>query len=373
MNLLAAETALVNWHTFTFFLFALLACGFGAAVLATSNIVRMAFYLTLSLGATAGLFFLAGAEFVGAMQLMIYVGGTLVLLIFGVMLTAQERFINMKTGAGDWVVGLFVGGTLLVLLVRTAFMVPSWSHTPNVTVDEHGHVAVAERVVPLEASRTSTPIGLSLSGIRPDKLDEASSLRRSGMSGYLLPFVIISMHLLTVLIGAGYMARTKRVRTGLALEAAPRTVPANRKFPLSIRGGIVSGMVTNVLLIALSVAHWQQAFKVPQPAEGGELPVAASGWAQWLTTAYALPNWFWVALILTLLANLLFLFVVHNWQKWGLIGLVATPLLQFLLMVNAGIGGGVAGILALAMFVPAVMLVVLCVTRPRPTVWSQME
>ena len=51
----------------------------------------MAFYLVLSLAATAGLFFLAGADFVGAMQLMIYVGGTLVLLIFGVMLTAQER------------------------------------------------------------------------------------------------------------------------------------------------------------------------------------------------------------------------------------------------------------------------------------------
>src|SRR5688500_4794976 len=123
MNLLAAES--LNWHSLTFVFFALLACGFGVAVLATSNIVRMAFYLTLSLGATAGLFFLAGGEFVGAMQLMMYVGGTLVLLIFGVMLTAQERFITMKTSAGEWVTGLIVGGTLLVLLLRTAFSIPS--------------------------------------------------------------------------------------------------------------------------------------------------------------------------------------------------------------------------------------------------------
>ena len=36
------------------------------------------------------------------MQLLIYVGGTLVLLIFGVMLTSQERFVSMKTMAGDW-------------------------------------------------------------------------------------------------------------------------------------------------------------------------------------------------------------------------------------------------------------------------------
>ena len=44
------------------------------------------------------------------MQLMIYVGGTLVLLIFGVMLTAQGPFISMKTGGGDWVVALLLSG-----------------------------------------------------------------------------------------------------------------------------------------------------------------------------------------------------------------------------------------------------------------------
>ncbi len=81
----------IYWHSFFFLLFALLACGFAVAVVLASNIVRMAFYLVLSLAATAGLFFLAGADFVGAMQLMIYVGGTLVLLVFGVMLTSQDR------------------------------------------------------------------------------------------------------------------------------------------------------------------------------------------------------------------------------------------------------------------------------------------
>ena len=45
------------------------ACGFAVAVVLSSNIVRMAFYLVLSLAATAGLFFLAGADFVGAMQI----------------------------------------------------------------------------------------------------------------------------------------------------------------------------------------------------------------------------------------------------------------------------------------------------------------
>ena len=104
-------------HDFFFMLFALVACAFALGVLFSSNIVRMAFYLVISLGATAGLFFLAGAEFVGAMQLMIYVGGTLVLLIFGVMLTAQERFISLKPYGRDWVLSLIVGSSLLLLLL----------------------------------------------------------------------------------------------------------------------------------------------------------------------------------------------------------------------------------------------------------------
>ena len=374
MNLLAAaEVGSINWHTFTFAFFALLACGFGAAVLATSNIVRMAFYLTLSLGATAGLFFLAGAEFVGAMQLMIYVGGTLVLLIFGVMLTAQERFVNMKTSAGEWVTGLVVGGTLLVLLVRTAFMIPSWNQAPNVTFDKDNQAVVTPRDIPLAESHTSTEIGVALIGARVDRLEEKDPTRRQGMSGYLLPFVIVSMHLLTVLIGAGYMARTKRVRTGRVLELPARSVLPNRKFPAPIWGGIFSGLLTNVWLIGTSIAHWNRAFQIPQAAAGGELPVVTAAWARWLTNAYSLPGWFWVLIVLTLLGNILFLVVVYNWQKWGLIALVAMPVLQFLLMINAGVPASMAGVLALSMFVPAALLALLCATTPRPTVWSQME
>ena len=109
----------INWHSFFFLLFGGLACAFALGVLFSSNIVRMAFYLILSLAATAGLFFLAGADFVGAMQIMIYVGGTLVLLVFGVMLTAQAAFVSMKTRGGDWVLAAIVGGSLLAVLLAS--------------------------------------------------------------------------------------------------------------------------------------------------------------------------------------------------------------------------------------------------------------
>src|ERR1700685_4001267 len=88
----------------------------------------MAFYLVLSLGATAGLFFLAGADFVGSLQLLIYVGGTLVLLVFGVMLTAQGPFVSMKTRGGDWILSALVGGALLAVLLPTAFKISAWQN-----------------------------------------------------------------------------------------------------------------------------------------------------------------------------------------------------------------------------------------------------
>lgn len=191
--------AAINWHSVFFLLFGSLTCLAALGVLFSSNIVRMAFYLIISLGATAGLFFLAGAHFVGAMQIMIYVGGTVVLLIFGVMLTAQATFVSMKTRGGEWVMAAIVGGSLLFLLLQTAFSVEQW-RTPRA---DQSSLAIAE-------SRTSASIGMGLIGARVDKLSEPDEQIRQGMSGYLLPFEIISVHLLVVLIGAAYLARAKR-------------------------------------------------------------------------------------------------------------------------------------------------------------------
>ncbi len=197
MPLLAA----IDWHSVFFYLFALVTCFFALCVLFSNNIVRMAFYLVLSLGATSGLFFLAGAEFVGAMQLLIYVGGTLVLLIFGVMLTAQKSFITMKTRTGDWILAAMVGGALLLLLLYSTANVPSW-RTPRTDRDQLTQADTED----------TARIGAALIGERVDRLDADAPEdgREAGMSGYLLPFEIISVHLLVVLIGAAYLARARR-------------------------------------------------------------------------------------------------------------------------------------------------------------------
>jgi NADH-quinone oxidoreductase subunit J len=188
----------IYWPSFFFLSFGILACVFAVGVLVSRNIVRMAFYLVLSLASTSGLFFLAGADFVGAMQLMIYVGGTMVLLVFGVMLTSQERFIDMKTWAGDWVKAFIAGGALLFVLIYAAFSVPAWRGIDR---------AEAEA---LPVAQTATPLGMGLVGARVDKPDSSAKASHDGMSGYLLPFEIVSVHLLVVLVGAAYLARAKR-------------------------------------------------------------------------------------------------------------------------------------------------------------------
>ena len=196
--ILLADIA-INWHSFFFLLFAMLTCVFALSVLFSSNIVHMAFYLVISLGSTAGLFFLAGAHFIGAMQLMIYVGATLVLLIFGVMLTASGPFRRIKMSTGETLLGAAVGLLFLSVIAFTVIDV-DWEKRPG---------ARTQASPGAESGNTARAIGLRLVGIPADR-EIGVHKGRGSRTGYLLPFEIVSVHLLVVLVGAAYLARAKR-------------------------------------------------------------------------------------------------------------------------------------------------------------------
>ena len=149
---------------------ALITCAFAVAVVVSGNIVRMACYLIVSLAAVAGLFFLTGADFLGAVQLMVYVGGTMVLLVFGVMLTARGPFVSMKTGGGQWIMAIVTGGALLADAAAgglSAF--PSWAG-PAGNRTRGGRDS--------SDASTSRPrqLGLGLMGVRVDRLGEPQRL-----------------------------------------------------------------------------------------------------------------------------------------------------------------------------------------------------
>src|SRR3954468_11798417 len=99
-----------------FYLLAAITGCCAVAVVVTQNIVRAAAWLLFALAGTAGIFFLLGADFIGATQLLIYVGGTLVLVVFGVMLTAQGPFVTLRIGAAEWAISLVAGVLLFGVL-----------------------------------------------------------------------------------------------------------------------------------------------------------------------------------------------------------------------------------------------------------------
>jgi NADH-quinone oxidoreductase subunit J len=144
-------------------------------VVLSRNIVRSAVWLLFTLIGVSLLYFLLGAEFVGATQLIVYVGGTMVLVVFGVMLTAQQQFLRIRTRPQEWVVGGILAVALCVLMVTVS--------------------------IRLGEGRTSPPA---------EPMPGTGQLGVGFLTKYLLPFEIISVHLLVVLIGASYLARAKR-------------------------------------------------------------------------------------------------------------------------------------------------------------------
>ena len=199
-------------------------------VVITQNIVRSATYLLFTLGGAAGIFFLLGADFVGATQLLVYVGGTLVLVIFGVMLTAQGPFINMKTGAAEWAISALVGLALYGVLALSIMYPVGMGASPRPGKSRHvsptPEVAKYAPKGPLSENPEAAPYGAVLgegflrAGVGPahpavgaEKTREVGGRKvQTVRTSYLLPFEIISVHLLVVLIGAAYLARAKRRR-----------------------------------------------------------------------------------------------------------------------------------------------------------------
>jgi len=175
-----------------FYLFAAIACGGAISVVVSQNVVRMALGLIASLSSVSALFFLLSADFVGATQLMVYVGGTIVLVIFGVMLTSNSTLLKIRTSPADGVLAAGIALIFLVMIAYTAGSVTAWERSAG--VENAGYNPASE-------GNTLRPLALSFVGLRPDNQDK---------SGFLLPFEIVSVHLLVVLVGAAYLARSKR-------------------------------------------------------------------------------------------------------------------------------------------------------------------
>lgn len=185
------------------------------AVVVSQNIVRSAAWLLFTLAGTSAVYFLLGADFVAATQLIVYVGGVLVLVVFGVMLTAQGPFINMKASPAEWAISTLVG-LLLFGVLATTLVMQSW---PTTTPNDPAKASLGGSP---GSSRATIVLGEAFLGVKDATpaadltgMPEGREIERTRMS-YLLPFEIVSVHLLVVLIGAAYLARAKRRKGALS-------------------------------------------------------------------------------------------------------------------------------------------------------------
>lgn len=161
----------ISIGTIIFYLIAAITVVSAAVVVFSSNIVYSAFSLVGTFGGVAGIYVLLGADFVAAVQILIYVGGIVVIILFAVMLTHRIADVQVTNRSVGKIPALIVTGLVITLLVST-ILESSWNKADQVAHDP-----------------TTAQIGELF------------------LTDYLLPFELASIVLLVALIGAVTLSR----------------------------------------------------------------------------------------------------------------------------------------------------------------------
>ena len=118
-------------HAIIFYFFSFVAIASSIMVISTKNTVHAVFFLILDFVSVSCLFIMLGAEFLGMITLIVYVGAVAVLFLFVVMMINID-FAELKSGFLDYMpFGLLVG---LVILIELGMMAVSWKYKPDFVV-----------------------------------------------------------------------------------------------------------------------------------------------------------------------------------------------------------------------------------------------
>ena len=144
----------MSGESFAFWSFAALTLGSAAIVVLSRTLIYSAFALLATFFGVAGLYVLLGADFLAATQLLVYVGGILVLLLFGVMLTHKIYDLDLRTETTQLASGLWVAGGLFVVLAAVALKTewPAQARVPAATTAPIGRLFLGEYLLPFEAA-----------------------------------------------------------------------------------------------------------------------------------------------------------------------------------------------------------------------------
>ena len=180
--------------TLVFWFIALMTVGSAVLVVTAKNILHAGFALCLTFLGVAGLYVFLHADFVAAVQLIVYVGGILVLIMFAIMFSSNV--VEDTAEGGRSKLAMLTGGTAafaifaaIVMLVNKLLLSPSDSHIllkPLAMANQHGGDPY---VATVSVMAGQTGLGHML------------------MGPYLLPFEFASILLLAALIGAVVIVR----------------------------------------------------------------------------------------------------------------------------------------------------------------------
>jgi NADH-quinone oxidoreductase subunit J len=152
---------------FLFISSALLTIACSVAVLVTKNLMHSCVFLLGALVGIAGLYATLGADFVAVTQIMVYMGGVVILMLFAVMLTGGKDFVSRAqnllglpaTMGNKWTygVGLLVGLVFLLTNIKlisgiTKDVAVQTSTQAGSTVTQIGHLLVKDHVLAFEIS-----------------------------------------------------------------------------------------------------------------------------------------------------------------------------------------------------------------------------
>jgi NADH-quinone oxidoreductase subunit J len=153
----------MNGEAISFYVFAVVTVASAAVVVLARSLIYSAFALLFTFFGVAGLYVLLGADFLAATQLLVYVGGILVLLLFGVMLTHKLYDLDLRSEVTQFPAGLIVSAGLFAILVIT-FNKTQWApgpgRPPSATTAEIGRLFMGQYILPFEAASVLLLIAL---------------------------------------------------------------------------------------------------------------------------------------------------------------------------------------------------------------------
>jgi NADH-quinone oxidoreductase subunit J len=134
-----------------FYPLALMAVSAALYVLFTSNLMRAALALMMVFLSLAGIYALAGAEFVAAAQVMVYAGGILIILVFGLMFTSEKDRRPAASSHQYRGITAVLGVALLVALIRLGLHLPNLPQQAELpSIVALGTALLTDYVIPLE-------------------------------------------------------------------------------------------------------------------------------------------------------------------------------------------------------------------------------